>query len=124
MMYQAFDFQSDLAEQTRAWVRVIHDAVSPSQTGLGKPGTLWSAGARMMMRAGLTFSRPAYGIETVTVGNREVPVAEEAVFAKPFGTLLRFRKDIASEQPKVLVVAPLSGHFATLLRGTVRTLLP
>jgi poly(3-hydroxybutyrate) depolymerase len=125
MMYQAFDFQSDLAEQTRAWVRVIHDAVSPSaQTGLGKPGTLWSAGARMMMRAGLTFSRPAYGIETVTVGNREVPVAEEAVLATPFGTLLRFRKDIASEQPKVLVVAPLSGHFATLLRGTVRTLLP
>jgi len=76
------------------------------------------------MRAGLTFSRPPYGIDSVQVGNRNVPVIEEPVFATPFGTLLRFRKDIASEQPKVLVVAPMSGHFATLLRGTVRTLLP
>ena len=59
MMYQAFNLQSDLAGHTRAWGRVIHDAVSPSaQTGLGEPGMLWSAGARMMMRAGLTFSCP------------------------------------------------------------------
>ena len=78
----------------------------------------------MMMRAGLTFARPAFGIEAVTVGNREVSVTEEPVLVTPFGTLLRFRKDIDSEQPKVLVVAPLSGHFATLLRSTVKTLLP
>jgi polyhydroxyalkanoate depolymerase len=78
----------------------------------------------MMMRAGLTFARPAFGISGVRVGNRDVPVIEEPVTATPFGTLLRFRKDIDAPQPKVLVVAPLSGHFATLLRGTVRTLLP
>ncbi|ACB82154.1 polyhydroxyalkanoate depolymerase, intracellular [Methylorubrum populi BJ001] len=78
----------------------------------------------MMMRAGLTFARPAYGIHAVTVGNREVPVIEEPVLATPFGALLRFRKDIDTVQPKVLVLAPLSGHFATLLRGTIRTLLP
>ncbi len=84
----------------------------------------WSAGARMMMRAGLTFARPAYGINAVTVGNREVPVVEEPVLATPFGTLLRFRKDIDTAQPKVCCCSPLSGHFATLLRGTVRTLLP
>ena len=76
-----------------------------------------------LARAGLTPSRPAFGIHTVPVGNREVPVTEEAVSATPFGTLLRFSKDIATAQPRVLVVAPLSGHFATLLRGTVRTLL-
>jgi polyhydroxyalkanoate depolymerase len=46
------------------------------------------------------------------------------VHATPFGTLLRFRKDIDIAQPRVLLVAPLSGHFATLLRGTVRTMLP
>ena len=57
------------------------------------------------------------------VGNREVPVTEEPVLVTPFGTLLRFRKDIDSAQPRVLVVAPLSGHFATLLRDTVKTLL-
>jgi polyhydroxyalkanoate depolymerase len=51
-------------------------------------------------------------------------VAEEEVLATPFGTLLRFSKQGAPLQPKVLVVAPLSGHFATLLRDTVRVLLP
>jgi poly(3-hydroxybutyrate) depolymerase len=51
-------------------------------------------------------------------------VCEEVAHALPFGTLLRFRKDVGQAQPRVLVVAPLSGHFATLLRATVRTMLP
>ncbi len=53
-----------------------------------------------------------------------MPVREEEVFATPFGTLLRFAKVGVPAQPKVLLVAPLSGHFATLLRDTVRVLLP
>src|SRR5262249_25162603 len=56
--------------------------------------------------------------------NREVAVTEEPLAATPFGTLLHFKKDAAAPQPRVLVVAPLSGHFATLLRGLVRTMLP
>ncbi|GLS45219.1 polyhydroxyalkanoate depolymerase [Methylobacterium brachythecii] len=124
MMYRAFDAQSDFAQQTRNWGRMLNQVVSPwAGTPFRDQANWWSAGARMMMRAGLTFARPDYGIHSVTVGNREVPVIEEAVVATPFATLLRFRKDIASPQPKVLVLAPLSGHFATLLRGTVRTLL-
>jgi polyhydroxyalkanoate depolymerase len=51
-------------------------------------------------------------------------VVEEVVDATPFGQLLRFRKDVPTEDPKVLVLAPLSGHFATLLRDTVETMLP
>jgi polyhydroxyalkanoate depolymerase len=58
------------------------------------------------------------------VGNRECAVQERAAHVTPFGTLLHFKKDIDTEQPRVLLVAPLSGHFATLLRGTVRTMLP
>ncbi|KQP38728.1 polyhydroxyalkanoate depolymerase [Methylobacterium sp. Leaf106] len=124
MLYDAFEVQSDLAQRTRSWGKLVHDAVSPwVGSGNAAPMNWWSAGARMMMRAGLTFARPAFGIDSIRVGNREVPVIEEATFSTPFGTLLRFRKDIDTEQPKVLVVAPLSGHFATLLRGTVRTLL-
>ena len=123
MLYDAFDLQSDLAEQMRGWGRLLDSAWSPWAMW-GEPINWMSAGARMMMRTGLTFARPAYGIETVMVGNREVAVAEEKVEVTPFGTLLRFRKDIVTEQPKVLVVAPLSGHFATLLRATVRTMLP
>ena len=60
----------------------------------------------------------------MTVEGREVAVREEAVRTAPFGTLLRFRKDTDAVQPRVLLVAPLSGHFATLLRATVNTMLP
>ena len=123
MLYDAFQVQADLAQQTRAWGQVLHDAVSPWAV-LGGPMSWWSAGAQMMMRAGMRFARPSFGLDSVRVGNRDVPVIEEAAFATPFGTLLHFRKDVETPQPKLLVVAPLSGHFATLLRGTVRALLP
>jgi poly(3-hydroxybutyrate) depolymerase len=60
----------------------------------------------------------------VLVGNREMAVREEPAHTTPFGTLLHFKKDVDMAQPRVLLVAPLSGHFATLLRATVKTLLP
>jgi polyhydroxyalkanoate depolymerase len=82
-----------------------------------------SAAYEMIDRTGLTHTRPPFAIDTVMVGNELVPVTEEAALVASFGTLLRFRKDIAVQQPRVLVVAPLSGHFATLLRSTVQTLL-
>ena len=78
----------------------------------------------LIARAGLTHTRPPFGIDSSMVGNREVEVHEEAAASTPFGTLLHFKKDIATAQPRVLLVAPLSGHFATLLRATVRTMLP
>lgn len=72
----------------------------------------------------ITHHRPDFAISEVVVGNRPVPVREEVALALPFGSLLHFAKDdIDAPQPKMLVVAPLSGHFATLLRGTIGTLL-
>jgi polyhydroxyalkanoate depolymerase len=74
--------------------------------------------------AKLTHARPDYAIHEVLCGNAMVPVVEEIAAELPFGNLLRFTKpDVAVPQPKMLVVAPLSGHFATLLRNTVHTLL-
>ena len=74
--------------------------------------------------ARITHERPPFGIEQVNVGNQTVPVHEEAVLSLPFGHLLHFAKQgVETPQPKMLVVAPLSGHFATLLRNTVATLL-
>jgi polyhydroxyalkanoate depolymerase len=74
--------------------------------------------------ARVTHDRPAFAIHQVTVGNREVPVREEIALHLPFGDLLHFAKDdVETAQPKMLVVAPLSGHFATLLRDTVEVLL-
>ncbi len=77
----------------------------------------------MISRFELTHTRPDFGIRTVRVGNRDVPVREEVALDLPFGKLLHFAKDVDTPQPRVLVVAPLSGHFATLLRRTVETLL-
>ena len=83
-----------------------------------------TAAYELIARTGLTHDRPAFGINTVSVGGREVAVREQSVLATPFGTLLRFRKDVDVAQPRVLLVAPLSGHFATLLRNSVQTMLP
>jgi polyhydroxyalkanoate depolymerase len=72
----------------------------------------------------LTHVRRPFGIRQVMSGNRELAVREEVAVALPFGDLLHFvKEDVDVPQPKILVVAPLSGHFATLLRGTVQTLL-
>jgi polyhydroxyalkanoate depolymerase len=82
-----------------------------------------AAALELISRSSLTYARPAYGIDSVMVGNRELAVEEQIVHATPFGSLLRFAKEDGPEQPKLLLVAPMSGHFATLLRGTVKTLL-
>ncbi len=124
MLYLAYQIQSDLAAPVRAAARAAEALFGPAGAVAAPSAARPLAAAwHLMARAGLSHARPAYGIDRVTVGNREVAVAEEPVAATPFGTLLHFRKDIDIAQPRVLVVAPLSGHFATLLRGTVRTLL-
>lgn len=125
MLYEAYQAHTDIMGP----VRVLADwaARSIGNTGIGLPGDgvrSLSAAYELISRAGLTHSRPAFGISHIAAGNRDVEVREEAAHATPFGTLLHFKKDIDTEQPRVLLVAPLSGHFATLLRGTVRTMLP
>jgi polyhydroxyalkanoate depolymerase len=77
----------------------------------------------MLARFELTHTRPDFGISKVRFGCRDVAVVEEVALDLPFGKLIRFAKDIDVDQPRILIAAPLSGHFATLLRGTVETLL-
>jgi poly(3-hydroxybutyrate) depolymerase len=78
----------------------------------------------LLAESGLTHARPPFGFDSVRVGNQLVGITEESIDDTPFGSLLHFRKDSQVVQPRVLVVAPMSGHFATLLRGTVKVLLP
>jgi len=89
----------------------------------GGPRSL-AALCELILRAKLCHERPGYGIERVSLGSREIAVFEEKIDSTPFGTLLRFRKGAEVAQPRMLAVAPLSGHFATLLHNTVETLLP
>jgi polyhydroxyalkanoate depolymerase len=74
-------------------------------------------------RARPTHTRPEFGITAVPVDGVEVTVTERPLHATPFATLINFRKDVAVAQPRVLVVGPMSGHFTTLIRPTIRTLL-
>lgn len=124
MLYQAYQLQSDLSSPLRLMAQHLSATLWLQKTERSVLRRV-SAACDVISRMRLTHSRPAYAIESVQIGDREVPVTEEAVLRLPFGTLLRFRKDDPSQpaQPKVLLAAPLSGHFATLLRETVRTLL-
>ncbi|GLR85006.1 poly(3-hydroxybutyrate) depolymerase [Bradyrhizobium iriomotense] len=124
MYYQAFQNQMDLTEPWRAgassalkYLNLVPQGMSHALVGR------LSAALELISRSTITYDRPAYGIDSVMVGNREVGVREEIAYATPFGSLLHFKKDDGPEQPRMLLVAPMSGHFATLLRGTVKTLL-
>ncbi len=87
-------------------------------------GRTVAAACEVFERVTRRRGKPSFGLDTTVVGEREVAVREEVVLQRPFCELVHFRRDVASDDPRVLVVAPLSGHFATLLRDTVRGLLP
>jgi polyhydroxyalkanoate depolymerase len=124
MLYVAYQAHSDFMVPVRRLADFAIKALAPAQSA----GTVaftrnLTAAYELIARAGLSHDRPPFGIDSVMVGNEEVAVHEEAARVTPFGTLLHFKKAIDAAQPRVLLVAPLSGHFATLLRATVRTLL-
>jgi poly(3-hydroxybutyrate) depolymerase len=124
MLYQAYQLQSDLVSPLRLAAQHLSASLWIHKTERTVVRKV-AAACDVLSRLRLTHSRPPYNIHAVTVGETEIPVIEETVLTLPFGTLLRFRKDDPSlpEQPKVLLAAPLSGHFATLLRETAKTLL-
>jgi polyhydroxyalkanoate depolymerase len=127
MLYQAYQLHSDIMVPVRSLAGAALERVGrPPAGGVFDNAALrnLTAAYELIARCGLTHERPPFAINKVTVGDREVAVREEIAHATPFGTLIRFRKDIDQAQPRVLLVAPLSGHFATLLRSTVRTMLP
>ena len=126
MLYQAYQAHSDIMIPVRNWAGTALRTLGQPLTGMADNAALrnLTAAYELIARAGLTHARPAFGVDGVTVGNREIAVHEHAALTTPFGTLLHFKKDVDTPQPRVLLVAPLSGHFSTLLRGTVRTMLP
>ena len=121
MLYQAYQAQSDFLAPFRAFAALTRTALGDTNAGPAANYFFKSmaAGAEMFSRAHFLHERPAYGITSLD----DVPVLEEAALDTPFGTLLHFRKESAPPQPRVLIVAPMAGHFPTLLRDTVRTML-
>ncbi|MGB4058456.1 MAG: polyhydroxyalkanoate depolymerase, partial [Alphaproteobacteria bacterium] len=87
-------------------------------------GRTMAASAEMLERSTRRFGRPDFGLHETEIDGKKIEVAEEVIASLPFGNLLRFKRKVRRNDPKVLVVAPMSGHYATLLRGTVKALLP
>jgi poly(3-hydroxybutyrate) depolymerase len=125
-MYQAYQAQSDAMWPVRTWARMSVPVLKDPHLGALAPHVptrQTAAACEVLQLAEVTHKRPPWRIDSVMVKDEAVPISEEVVLATPFATLLRFRKAGTAVEPKVLVVAPMSGHFATLLRDTVRTLL-
>ena len=84
-----------------------------------------AAGLELFERATRRYRKPEFGLATVRIGDADVAVREEIVVERPFCRLIHFARDLPSDRdPTVLIVAPMSGHHATLLRGTVAAMLP
>jgi polyhydroxyalkanoate depolymerase len=126
MMYQMYQAQCDAMSPLRVASSFARASLGPTDATSRLQNLFTrnaSASYEMIARGGLTHTRPPFGIDSVTVAGEAVAVTEETADRTPFATLLHFVKDTAVAQPRVLIVAPLSGHFSTLLRGTVRTML-
>ena len=124
MLYQGYQFNDDLINPFRWLAREMQAMAGWSHWGGADFLRQWFvAGLEMVARFELSHARPPFGITQVKTAGSLEAVTEEVALDLPFGKLLHFAKPRGSSQPRVLVVAPLSGHFSTLLRGTVETLL-
>ena len=126
MLYDAYEVQRSLlagasrvASMGAGW---LNNPANP--LSYGSMGPIVAASLDVFAHAAASRGKPEFGIDQVKVGKKKVDVFEEVGLRKPFGQLKHFRKDGVEGQPKLLIVAPMSGHYATLLRGTVERMLP
>jgi poly(3-hydroxybutyrate) depolymerase len=133
MLYQVYETQRSLMEPFTEFAQAASKLFSNPQNPLGKVpfAQRMSAGYGLAYRLGKDYEKPVFGIKTVDVEGSPVAIHERVELDKPFCELRRFKRftdDVATlgklkGQPAVLIVAPLSGHYATLLRDTVKTML-
>jgi poly(3-hydroxybutyrate) depolymerase len=127
MLYDTYEVQrslfagaSKLAGMGAGWLNNPANPLSYSSMG-----PLVAASLDVFAHAAAPRGKPEFGLHSTIVGRKIVPVREEIVVRKAFGQLKRFvRVGVTNDDPKLLIVAPMSGHYATLLRGTVERLLP
>src|SRR4051812_35370988 len=126
MLYDAYEVQrsflagaSKLAGLGAVW---LSNPANP--WGYMSAGPMVAASLEVFAHASSPRGKPEFGIETVRMGRKQVAVNEEVLLRKPFGQLKHFARDGVEAGPRLLIVAPMSGHYATLLRGTVARLLP
>ena len=129
MFYQLYEMNHAALAPFRAAADAMRFAygnpLNPfSQTEMGRAV---AAGFEVFERVTRRYGKPAFSLHSTVVDGQTVAVAEEIVWTRPFCNLLHFRRDLPpgrAPDQKILLVAPMSGHYATLLRGTVEALLP
>ncbi len=126
MLYNAYEMQRSMLAGASAMANfgagMLNNPANPFSYFGGGP--VLASALEVFAHAAAPRGKPAFDIDHVMVGDREVAVIEEIALRKPFGQLKHFRKSGVTGGPKLLIVAPMSGHFATLLRGTVERMLP
>jgi poly(3-hydroxybutyrate) depolymerase len=132
VLYHLHELQRRFLNPLSVWAHATSELFSSPYSPLAYTpvSRRLAAGYELLHRIGKRYEKPEFGLRTTVVDGKEVPVVEEVLDTKPFCRLLRFKRvwpnGMAKRpaDPKVLIVAPLSGHHATLLRDTVRALLP
>jgi polyhydroxyalkanoate depolymerase len=124
MMYDSYQAFADVGDAVRLLASNTERILKIWSSGpFATPFERMAAYYEVVALAGFIHERPPFDIPDVEVRGEIIPVEEEIVFATDFCDLRRFRKAASAGEPKVLLVAPMSGHFATLLRGTLKTML-
>lgn len=126
MLYDAYEVQrsllagaSTLANIGAGWLQNPANPFAYSHMG-----PIVASALDVFAHAAAPRGKPEFGLDSIIVDGSPVAVSEEIVLRKPFGQLKRFRREGVEDSPKLLIVAPMSGHYATLLRGTVERMLP
>ncbi|HMM64587.1 MAG: polyhydroxyalkanoate depolymerase [Mesorhizobium sp.] len=129
MFYQFYEMNHAALQPARAYADAVRMLYSNPLNPLSH--TTWgrsvAAMAELFERTTRRYGKPAFGLHETTVDGRSVPVQERLVWSRPFCNLIHFERAVPAGRrpdPKLLIVAPMSGHYATLLRGTVEAMLP
>lgn len=126
MLYQAYELQRSWLSSASAWASIGAEILSNPALPMGYMGLgpMAASALEVFAHATATYGKPAWNIEVVEVDGKRDPVMKSTVVNRPFGDLKRFnRKNLPKDAPSLLIVAPMSGHYATLLRGTVERML-
>jgi poly(3-hydroxybutyrate) depolymerase len=126
MLYNAYELQRSLLSGASAWASVMAEMVSSPASPIAALGVgqVMKSALDVFAHASMPRGKPEFGLDTVEVDGHSHLVTQAIVARRPFGNLLRFSHEgLGKDAPKLLVVAPMSGHYATLLRGTVARML-
>ena len=130
MFYQMYELNHAALQPFRAYADAVKlfysNPLNPfSHTPWGRSVAAW---AELFERTTRRYGKPAFGLNATTVDFQSVPVVEKTAWSRPFCNLIHFERALPAarrrKDPKLLIVAPMSGHYATLLRGTVEAMLP